>query len=246
MENKYYLYRHIRLDKNEVFYVGIGTKCKPEAKTVKSEYGRAYQISGRSKYWRNVFNLTEIKVDIVLEHFDISFIKDKEKEFIKLYGRKDLNLGTLVNMTDGADGYYNFNSDIRPKGEADSRCVPIFIYKIDGTFVEERCGIKAMCRDYKFNGPKVWQQMNGQRIQYRGYRFFYEFQGEKIEPLTYYGSGCTGNPVIQLDNLGNIIKEFETLKNAAKYINVYENTMKNACKENKLLNNYYWQYKNII
>jgi hypothetical protein len=28
----------------------------------------------------------------------------KEKEFIQLYGRKDLGLGELVNMTDGGDG----------------------------------------------------------------------------------------------------------------------------------------------
>jgi len=26
MENKYYLYRHIRLDSNKPFYIGVGTK----------------------------------------------------------------------------------------------------------------------------------------------------------------------------------------------------------------------------
>ena len=29
---KYYLYRHIRLDKNEPFYIGIGTKKESKAK----------------------------------------------------------------------------------------------------------------------------------------------------------------------------------------------------------------------
>ena len=39
--NKYYMYRHIRLDKNEVFYVGIG-KVKKTAKYKQSIYSRGY------------------------------------------------------------------------------------------------------------------------------------------------------------------------------------------------------------
>ena len=33
-----------------------------------------------------------------------AFIKDKEKEFIALYGRKNNNTGILANMTEGGDG----------------------------------------------------------------------------------------------------------------------------------------------
>ena len=32
---------------------------------------------------------------------------EKEQEFIKLYGRKDLDTGSLTNMTDGGDGIWN-------------------------------------------------------------------------------------------------------------------------------------------
>ena len=39
-EGKYYLYRHIREDKNEVFYIGIGTKNS------KVEYKRAFAKDG--------------------------------------------------------------------------------------------------------------------------------------------------------------------------------------------------------
>ena len=38
---------------------------------------------------------------------------EKEQEFIKLYGRKDLNLGTLCNYTNGGDGIANLNLEIR-------------------------------------------------------------------------------------------------------------------------------------
>lgn len=47
-EGKHYLYRHIRLDKNEVFYVGIGTKFKSHS------YGRAKDKINRSDFWKRV------------------------------------------------------------------------------------------------------------------------------------------------------------------------------------------------
>ena len=61
---KYYLYRHIRLDKNEIFYIGIGGK---EAK--KGGYYRANRVSNRNKIWNDIYNGCgkNIQVDIVLE-----------------------------------------------------------------------------------------------------------------------------------------------------------------------------------
>lgn len=39
-----YLYRHIRLDKNQPFYIGISN--------VDDDYKRAYKRSCRNKYWK--------------------------------------------------------------------------------------------------------------------------------------------------------------------------------------------------
>ena len=104
MEN-YYLYRHIRLDKNEPFYVGIGTTENKYLNTKASSkrYARAYSKK-RSKYWKNIITKTDYEVEILLESDDYEFIKQKEIEFIALYGRRDLGKGTLVNMTDGGEG----------------------------------------------------------------------------------------------------------------------------------------------
>ena len=43
----------------------------------------------------------------MFENIDYNFAKEKEKEFIKLYGRIDNNTGSLCNMTDGGDGALN-------------------------------------------------------------------------------------------------------------------------------------------
>lgn len=112
IENKHYLYRHIRLDTNEVFYVGIGTKYKPFS-SYKTEYTRAYITKeGRSTFWKRITSKTEYRVEIMFESNDYDFIKEKEREFIKLYGRRDLGEGTLVNMTDGGEGHKNFSKEL--------------------------------------------------------------------------------------------------------------------------------------
>ena len=99
--NKFYLYRHIRLDKNEPFYIGIGTKDKYFSKD--TEYYRA-NCKHNSTIWNKIVNKTPYSVEILLESNDYKFIQEKEIEFIKLYGRKDLKTGILANLTNGGEG----------------------------------------------------------------------------------------------------------------------------------------------
>jgi len=91
-----YVYRHIRLDTNMPFYIGIGTMDGGKNDRANSR--------DRSKEWHTVVNNTEYRVDILLENIPVSTLGDKEKYFIKLYGRIDLGTGTLVNKTSGGQG----------------------------------------------------------------------------------------------------------------------------------------------
>jgi len=100
--NQFYLYRHIRLDKNEVFYVGIGKKPK-KYNGHRTEYKRAFTSHKRTKFWKQIVSKTEYRVEIMLESDNLDFIKEREIEFISLYGRKDQKKGTLVNLTDGGE-----------------------------------------------------------------------------------------------------------------------------------------------
>ena len=90
-----YLYRHIRLDTNKVFYVGIGSDDK---------YKRAKVKTNRSSYWKNIVNKTDYKIEIIIDDIEYEQACKKEIEFIQLYGRKDKGLGTLVNLTNGGEG----------------------------------------------------------------------------------------------------------------------------------------------
>ncbi len=86
--NKYFIYRHIRLDINQPFYIGIGTK-NPKHTSYSQIYQRAYTKTSRSKLWFNVVNKTGYEVEVIFESDDQNLIFKKEIEFINLYGRKD-------------------------------------------------------------------------------------------------------------------------------------------------------------
>ena len=50
-----YVYKHIRLDNNEIFYVGIGND---------NNYKRAYQKISRNIFWKRVVNKTKYIDDL--------------------------------------------------------------------------------------------------------------------------------------------------------------------------------------
>lgn len=87
------VYRHIRKDKNQVFYIGIG-----------HEIERAYHKNQRNSYWTRIVNKTDYDVEILFDDLSWEDAIKKEIEFIALYGRKNNKTGCLANMTDGGEG----------------------------------------------------------------------------------------------------------------------------------------------
>lgn len=89
------VYQHIRLDTNEIFYIGIG-----------SEKRRAYSKYKRSQFWHNIVNKVGYAVEILYENIEWEKACEIEQKLISLHGRKDLKLGELINMTNGGDGRF--------------------------------------------------------------------------------------------------------------------------------------------
>jgi hypothetical protein len=96
-----FVYRHIRLDKNEPFYIGIGSK---------NNFNRAYNTK-RNKIWNEIASNTEFDVEIIFDDLSWEEAKEKEKEFISLYGRINTNTGVLANLTNGGAGMLGFKFD---------------------------------------------------------------------------------------------------------------------------------------
>lgn len=92
-----YVYRHIRMDKNEPFYIGIGSDCE-------GNYTRANSAHRRNNHWKSIVKNTNYCIDIMLDELTWNFACEKEVEFIKMYGRRNIGTGVLVNLTDGGEG----------------------------------------------------------------------------------------------------------------------------------------------
>jgi len=90
------VYQHRRKDTNEVFYIGWGKQRK-----------RAYEKGKRNRHWTFISNKIGYEVDILIDGCTEEEAKAVEVGMIQEYGRRDLELGPLVNMTDGGDGISN-------------------------------------------------------------------------------------------------------------------------------------------
>ena len=73
-----YVYRHIRLDKNEPFYIGVGSD---------DVYKRANDTKGRNKIWYDITKKTDYEVEILFDNISWEDALSKEIEFIDLYKR---------------------------------------------------------------------------------------------------------------------------------------------------------------
>lgn len=95
---KYFVYQHIRVDYDTIFYIGIGTQPRNGLL-----YERAYTSWGRNPSWKGVARFTNYRVEIVAEFDTREEAESLEKLLIAKYGRKDLGLGPLTNRTDGGE-----------------------------------------------------------------------------------------------------------------------------------------------
>lgn len=117
MLTPFYIYRHIRPDTNQVFYIGKGKNRRNSYC-----YERAHAQHSRNNYWRNIVQKNEglFIVEIVMEFDSADACVAKEKEMIAIYGRADASDGTLANLTDGGDGSWGMrvSDELRAKRSA--------------------------------------------------------------------------------------------------------------------------------
>lgn len=105
-----YVYKHIRKDTNEVFYIGIG-KAKR----------RLTNKHNRNDRWTKVVNKVGFIAEIIEDGLEWEEACKREIELIKFYGRADLGEGSLVNMTDGGDGFVGVHSSESIKKMSDAK-----------------------------------------------------------------------------------------------------------------------------
>ncbi len=188
-----YVYRHIRLDKDEPFYIGVGNDTG-------GWYKRAKDKRSRNSHWRNVTAKSEYIIEILVDNISWEEARLKEKEFIKLYGRSDKNEGSLVNKTDGGDGSIGFLVS-KESREKKSKAL-LGIKKPQCSHVAWNKGLK-LDAEYR---EKLSKSHKGTPITFTEKRI-----AEDIRK---------GKPILMFDLNNNFIKEFHSAGLACKEMNL--------------------------
>ncbi len=217
-----YLYRHVRLDKNEVFYIGIGSD---------RNFKRAYEKTNRNRYWKNTVNKSAYEVEILLEDLTWEEACKKEVEFIILYGRSDLGIGTLCNLTNGGEGVLGMKhtEKVKNKIKEDSKNperLATSKENLKKASTEESKRKRVFNTDYSFNkDPRV--------IAKRKASTDYEKIGLK-----------KSKPVLQYTLDGIFIKEWVSAYKAYKESGYNFGHISSCCRGiKKTYNGYIWKYK---
>ncbi len=249
---EYFLYRHIRHDKNEIFYIGIGA-THPKSKAFQKKHARAFNFISRTRAWKNIIAKTTWEVEIMLYSSDLNFICQKEQEFIALYKRKQ-DGGTLINFSLGGDSgsfgvkrsqetlskmsLNNFWKNKTGKDNPFSKAV--FVYNLDGQFLQQYGGIREAARSLNVIHTGISAATRSKRHVWYNYMFFVTYQGENIEPA----SNRYKHKRLYMFNLEKkLLQSFQSAKEACEILGYkYIINLRYAASRNAKYKKHFWSY----
>jgi hypothetical protein len=219
------VYKHIRKDTNEIFYIGIG-----------NDKSRAFSAKGRNNHWKHIVDKYGYIVDIIETDINWQTACEKEIELIKEYGRRDLGFGTLVNMTDGGDGKLGPQSAIT-KNKISKALLKNHIAK-GKTFIELYGIEKAKIIKSKLqnNNSKYWKN----KIRSEAH-----CKNLSVNHIDVSGAkNPRARTVLQYTKDNQFVKEWDYIKAAAEYINNHSSNIIKCCNGiAKSCGGYVWKYK---
>ncbi len=223
---KYYLYRHIRLDTNEVFYIGIGTII-PFVKKFESVYKRAHSKNDRNNHWKNIVNKTDYKVEIICSSNDRNFIVKKETEFIEFY-KIQKDGGSLTNIA---------------KVDKNERvCYKQYDVYNNNQLIQENVSINDLV-DY-FNIHRViLEKCCRHKILVK--EEYYICYHKSIIDFSEFRNSKTNRKILQFTKNGEFIKEWNNTKEAAEQLKLcYRNILYCLSGRSKTYKKFKFRYKN--
>ncbi len=243
----YFVYQHIRLDTNEIFYIGIGTKNQ-EGKTFRQIYKRAYSKE-RNIFWKRIVNKTKYKIEILDEFDDVTKCLKKETELIDLYGRLIEGTGKLTNIV-------RDNSEIEKKRienlliSIEKRKKKTYKYSKEGLFLKEYSSLGEAAFKNNTLPTDIMNCITGRNYLTVGFQWKYE----KFDKIPDYKElkriRKETNLIIepraidQYSLRGEFIRTWESAKEAAEYLKVAKSAIRNVlCGISDSCCNFLWVYK---
>lgn len=229
----YFVYQHIREDRNTIFYIGIGKlRSDKLATTFKMKHYRAYSKQGRNPIWKSIVNKTSYKIEIILTDISFDEAKKIEIELISKYG-KIKEKGLLANISDGGETVHEDLITVLNDPKCSQR---VYQYNLEGNFIKEWLSTNQIKRELGFDNSVIRKALTGKtnspNVSY-GFQWYLEYKGEKISKSD-SGKTTLHKRVILESKTDRLI--FNSREECAKYFNVKSAQITNAIKNN-------WKFK---
>jgi group I intron endonuclease len=254
----FYVYHHINKETCEIFYVGQGMN------------NRAYSKRSRSNFWHNIVNKYDYEVLIIEKDLTADEANEREMYWIAKIGRRDLGLGTLVNLTNGGDSIrgYVFTEDDKIKmrkahaGESNS-----FFGKKHSDEARKKMSEAKLGKPSHMKGKELSEEAK-QKLREANLGKKHTEETKKKMSESHKGKYVKGHPqseetrrkisestsgennkkrkeVIQLDMNGNVIKEWMSVSLASKSLGIGH--IDQVCRgERNHAGGFRWIYKQTI
>lgn len=231
---KYYVYGHYTEDTDVLFYIGVGTVLNPRIQKVRTKYGRAYNFSKRTKFWKNIKNKHGIVVKILHLFETKEESLEKERELIAKYGRRFFG-GILCNLSSGGEvgpvGYSHPVSEETKKLLSDKKSMFFYVYDSEGNFIKECKTTKNTAKFCGVTYNAIHSCMKTQCFS-NGFFIFRDFQGDSLgytkEDLSFKSPLC--KKVLTENILTKEILTHNSIYDCCKYLRTDRKNLKNAIK----------------
>ena len=208
---KWCVYMHTNKT-NEKKYIGISSDVKKRWRS--NGYPYYDQVFGNAikKYgWDNFIH------EIIADNLSKEDACSMEQELIMKYQtyKKEFGYNRSMGGASGSFGSYNTQK---------KRMVQVYQYDMDGNFIKKHISIASAVRELRpdlntYDSCNIPTCCKGERLSALGYRWFYEYKGEKIEPILSPRERIAQSKrkeVYQYSLDGNYIQKYKSVSEAEK------------------------------
>ena len=169
-EKNFYVYMHINKVNNKK-YIGITGQERIQDRWRSDGSGYKTQVFGRAIEKYGWDNFDHIILDEKLS--DVEAL-EKEKHYIEKYNTTNPDYGYNISVGGDIGTWGVLNNGLS---------IPVYAYTIDGLFIGMFPSMMEAERQTGVDNSAICACCKGKVSYISGYRWFYEYQGERIDPI---------------------------------------------------------------
>jgi hypothetical protein len=234
---KYYLYGHKRLDNNQYFYIGVGTKSTRNYSTVKSIYYRAHTKKGRNRIWHRIVNKAGYYVEILTESNFYEDIKLAEQHYIQIFGKIIDKSGVLCNISDGGEGTLGV---VKPRGIDSKFSKSVHQFDLNGQFIKTWDCAQTVQRELSIHANSICNCCNRPNVNKSAGGFIWSYTCDIPQVIN------TTKSVYQYSKYNRLLYTWSSITEAANTLNLNSSLIRDCINGKRTTyDNFIWRTEKI-